>query len=277
MDLAAMHDPLLLGTALAALVLLNAVRFLVRRWSLVQLTGRPLPDQWLAWVRAALPFYTRLPRQTQVQLQKQIAYFLWHKRFVGCGGLKVTDQMKVTVAAHACILSLQTLKRPYRQVRWVYLYPIELTLRHQVAHAVLPGPRALHRSDWALLAWHEASQSVYDFNGGRNAALHELSARAQMPVRAGEPLLHGRGAYGTWSLLLTRAKPVDAHPYFGQAALLKDYGATSPAELLAVATESFFGEPEAMAREHKDLFEETRKWLQLHPAAWRAPKPKVAE
>ena len=203
MDVEAMHDPWLLVAALSALLLLILLHLLVRRWSLANSVNKPLPEHWLAWVRTAVPFYSRLPKQAQKQLQKQIRYFLWHKKFVGCGGLLPTESMQVTVAAHACALSLNAQKWPFRQVRWIYIYPAELALRHSVSHAVLPAARIKNRSDWVLLAWDERSQSVFDLNGGRNAALHELADRAQNSAHSSAPLLHSRGAYGTWAILLS--------------------------------------------------------------------------
>jgi len=64
------------------------------------------------------------------------------------------------------------------------------------------------------------------------------------------------------------------HAYFGEKSVLDTYGAKSPAEFFAVATESFFEEPDALAMEYPDLYGELQKYFQVDPRQWKpAPLP----
>ena len=40
----------------------------------------------------------------KLQLKKHIQVFVAEKTFIGCDGLAVTDDMRVTIAAQACLL-----------------------------------------------------------------------------------------------------------------------------------------------------------------------------
>src|SRR5207344_3428534 len=45
------------------------------------------------------------------------------KTWEGCGGLEVTDEMRVTIAAQACLLVLELPHRMYRDVDSILVYP----------------------------------------------------------------------------------------------------------------------------------------------------------
>lgn len=48
------------------------------------------------------------------------------------------------------------------------------------------------------------------------------------------------------------------------------YGATNPAEFFAVATETFFEQPAAMAREHQALYAALERYYRVDPRHWHA-------
>ena len=67
---------------------------------------QPFPAEWLRIIERNVPFYGRLPPKDQRELQKHIRVFLAEQRFEGCGGLTITDEIKVTISACASILLL---------------------------------------------------------------------------------------------------------------------------------------------------------------------------
>ena len=52
--------------------------------------------------------------------------------------------------------------------------------------------------------------------------------------------------------------------------MLDHYGATSPAEFFAVATETFFEKPWQMAERHAELYAEFLKYYRVDPREWAA-------
>ena len=50
--------------------------------------------------------YSRLSPADRQELEGHIHVFLAEKRFEGCGGQEVTDEVRVLIAAQACLLLL---------------------------------------------------------------------------------------------------------------------------------------------------------------------------
>lgn len=277
-----MRDPVLFYVIVGGLafVLLAALGWRRYRW--YRARTAEFPPNWLTQVRKALPFYNYMPTPLQEQLQAHIKHFLFTKRFVGCAGLVVTDEMRITVAACASLLLLNRPTLHFQNVRWIYLYPAEFVVRHTVQDAagvvttedgVLVG-EAWHNGR-VILSWDDVQRGVYDFNDGRNVVLHEFAHQldAESGSMNGAPLLRSKGAYGSWATILSREfNSLRDHAYFGAETVLDTYGASHPAEFFAVATESFFEEPDNLSEEHPELFTELLAYYQVDPREWR-PKP----
>lgn len=278
-----MHNPLLLTTVICFVVLIWLGRWLFGCLRLKLALARPFPEIWLDIIRRRMPFYEHMPEDLQQQLHTHVRTFLWHKRFIGCAGLEVTDEMRLVIAAYASLLLLNRPTHKFKNVRWIYLYPSEFVARHTVEDAtgVTSEVTALLNGEaWSngrvILSWDDIDKSARDFNGGRNVVLHEFAHQldGESGYTNGAPLLYSKGAYGTWATVMSREfESLRGHAYFGESSVLDTYGATSPAEFFAVATESFFAEPDALAREYPDLYEELKKYFQVDPYQWKPAPP----
>ena len=71
-----------------------------------RLMSKRFPTEWLSFIQRNVPFYKCLPPGDQSKLQRLIQIFLDEKKFEGCGGLEINDDIRVTIAAQACILLL---------------------------------------------------------------------------------------------------------------------------------------------------------------------------
>ncbi len=278
-----MRDPVLFYVIVGGLALGAAVYWGWRQYHWQQARRAPFAENWLRLVRQTLPFYDNMPPPLQQQLLNHINKFLYFKQFVGCAGLVVTEEMRVTIAACACLLLLNRPTLEFRNVHWIYLYPAEFVVRHTVSDAagvVSQDDDVRTGESWEdgriILSWDEVQEGVYDFNDGRNVVLHEFAHQldAESGSMNGAPLLHSKGAYGSWATILSREfNSLQDHAYFGRESVLDTYGATHPAEFFAVATESFFEEPEALAEEHEELFTELLAYYQVDPREWRQAAP----
>ena len=76
------------------------------RWRDWSVHRRPFPAHWLSILEDRLPVYSLLPPAQQSRLQDMIKFFIARKRYYGCGGLVVTDEMRLVIAAEACLLVL---------------------------------------------------------------------------------------------------------------------------------------------------------------------------
>ena len=80
--------------------------FWFKKWRRKRAGQRRFPDEWLAVLRRNVPFFEELAKEDREELQRHILVFINEKRFEGCGGLKITDEIKVSIAAQACVLLL---------------------------------------------------------------------------------------------------------------------------------------------------------------------------
>ncbi len=64
-----------------------------------QLKAKPFPAAWLLIITRNVPIFGRLPPPDQIELLGHIQIFLAEKHFEGCGGLELTDEIRLTIAA----------------------------------------------------------------------------------------------------------------------------------------------------------------------------------
>lgn len=239
---------------------------------------QPFPPEWREILRRRVPFVRHLPADLQLQLKKHMQVFLAEKPFIGCAGLAITDEMRVTIAAQACLLLLNR-PRPgyYPQLRQVLVYPGAFAVDrvHADGSGVLQEQRlALSGESWSqgqvILSWQDTLDGAAVPTDGHNVVIHEFAHQLDQENGAanGAPWLPRR-ARERWAQVMAAEfarlqSAVDA----GAPTLLNPYGATNPAEFFAVASEVFFEQPQALAEQHPALYEELSRCYRLNPLSW---------
>jgi Mlc titration factor MtfA (ptsG expression regulator) len=241
-----------------------------------RLRSQPFPPEWRAIVERNLPVFRRLSAADQTELLGHVQVFLAEKSFEGCGGLDLTDEIQVTIAAQACILLLHRNTDYYPDLTSILVYPSGYIARED---------RSLGGGIWEegeearvghtarelramVLAWDAAKQGAADPSDGKNLVLHEFAHQLDFEnlLADGTPALDTRGAYVAWARVMSREFEAlrDADDA-GLPTLLDRYGATNPAEFFAVATEAFFERPKALRLRHPELFAELSKFFRQDP------------
>jgi MtfA peptidase len=241
-----------------------------------RLAARPFPDEWLAIITRNVPFYRRLPAEDQKELQRHILIFIAEKHFEGCGGLQMTDEIKVTIAAQACILLLHRETDYYPGLPSILVYP-----RSYVAHGVqrFVGGVLVEGSDirlgesWhrgsVVLSWDDVRRSAADIFDSHNVVFHEFAHQLDSSGGRGDntPVLQSRSTYIAWARILQRDYEKLRHEVSQERpTFLDEYGAVNPAEFFAVATEHFFKKPKELLRLHPQLYQELKRFYQQDPA-----------
>ena len=88
-----------------------------------RILATPFPAEWLAYLEKNVPHYRYLSPAEQAKLRDDLRIFVAEKNWEGCGGLTVTDEMKVTIAAQACLMALGLEGEPFRNVLSILIYP----------------------------------------------------------------------------------------------------------------------------------------------------------
>lgn len=241
---------------------------------------RPFPDGWRDILKRRVPYFRKLPADLQLQLKKHIQVFLDEKPFVGCAGLQITDEMRVTIAAQACLLILNRRSDYFPALREVLVYPGRFVAARAAADAsgVLHAQRhVLSGESWArgqvVLSWDDALDGASVVDDGHNVVIHEFAHQLDQETGAanGAPWLgRQRARYVRWARVLGAAFALlQAHAAAAQPSLFDHYGATNPAEFFAVASEVFFERPQELAHEYPELYGELAAFYRVSPLSWQ--------
>lgn len=238
---------------------------------------RPFPPEWLGPLERNVAYYRLLTPEEQSELRGHIQVFLAEKRFEGCGGLEISDQIRVTIAAQACILLLHRDTDYYPKLDTILVYPsgyVAENPRRLPSGIVVEGPQPRLGEAWyrgpIVLSWDAVKRGAVDARDSRNVVLHEFAHQLDSEDGGfeGTPLLPHRSMYAAWTRVL-------GHEYqellgaleHRHPTLINAYGATSPAEFFAVVTETFFEQPVQMRRRHPELYEQLMAFYQQDPAS----------
>lgn len=191
--------------------------------------------------------------------------------------------MRVTIAGQACLLLLNRPTRVYPGLDAVLVYPSAfLVPRKQVDEAgvVTEARQDLLGESWGdgrvVLSWDHVQRGARDWTDGQNVVLHEFAHQldSESGSNNGAPYLGSEQNYRNWSAVLSRDfANLRLDAMYAQHSVMDHYGATSPAEFFAVATETFFEKPHQMAERHGQLYDELRKYYRVDPRAWLPPPP----
>lgn len=234
------------------------------------------PDERAALARE-MPVYARLPEEMRASLDGLIHQFLAEIRIHGAGGLEATEEMKRLIAAQACLLLVGRPERWYRSLRTIHLYPAGFQSRIQEREGYVVRERAQGRlgESWrygpVILSWRDAAQGAANPSDGRNVVYHEFAHQldSETGVVDGAPLLHPSQSAGEWARVMQNAYDhLRADLAKGDRPVIDAYGASSPAEFFAVATEHFFEQPEKMRHALPALFQELREYFNVDPSDW---------
>ena len=238
----------------------------------------PFPSRWEEIIARNVPLYARLPALLKHQLHGHIQVLLAEKRFEGCGGLEMTDEIKVTIAAQAGILLLNRKPRYYPGLTSILVYPstfLSDTIRYVGDHVYIEEQTAHLGESWRrgalVLAWDSVKRGGMDVSDGHNVVLHEFAHQLDQEDGAadGAPILERGSLYAAWARILHKEYDrLQSTVRSGLKTVMDEYGATHPAEFFAVATETFFEKPHAMHRKHPELYEVLKRYYKLDPAGW---------
>jgi Mlc titration factor MtfA (ptsG expression regulator) len=250
-----------------------------KRWRRRRLLAQAFPAAWSEILEHQVPYYHFLPDADKKELQEHIRVFLAEKNFEGCGGLAMTDVIKLTIAAQACILLLHRKTDYYPGLYSILVYPSAFVVKayQELAPGFWVEGRQIHLGEsWQrgalVLAWDHVRADATDVHDGHNVVLHEFAHQLDTEdgKADGAPILQHRSMYLAWARILGRDyQRLREDAAQDRPSLLDPYGATDPAEFFAVATECFFEKSAEMLLHHPELYRELKLYYQQDPAALR--------
>ena len=260
-----------------ALVLLWTVPSRLRRSRRARASARPFPPEFVQILERNVPLYRKMPPCLQAELRGRINVLLDEKVFIGCGGLEITDEIRVTIAGHACCLILNRDADFFPGFSSILVYPDVYLVDEVVSDGVVEteGQDARSGESWhrgpVVLSWQDVLDSLAEDNDGYNVVLHEFAHKLdeENGEANGVPALAETSHYKEWADVLTRAYSASGTADGEQRVrVLDEYAFTAPEEFFAVATETFFEKPAEMQRELPDLYAQLSRFYCVDPASW---------
>jgi hypothetical protein len=243
-----------------------------------RLRAKHFPLNWKMLLDKRLPIYRRLPENLKTQLHGHTQVLLAEKQFIGCAGLVITEEIKVTIAAEASILLLNRKTHYYQDLTYILVYPSAFIVNREVSNAA--GIHTIEREvltgeSWdtgkVIIAWDEVQYDIDNVNDGSNLIFHEFAHQLDHESGStdGAPLLEKPSSYVTWARVLSREyQKLNEYRARGESTVMDYYGAKNPAEFFAVATETFFEKSQQMKSQHPELYEQLRNYYKVDPSEW---------
>ena len=244
-----------------------------------KLTGAPFPAPWEEILRRNAAVFGLLDEEGRAHLRALIQVFVSEKSWEGGGGLEITDEIRVTIAAHACLLLLGLSHNFYPNVQSVIVYPsavvppqrtpgfFETALEPVEVEEPLDGES--HDQGPVIIAWDAALRSARRPGSGQNVVYHEFAHKLDTldGLADGTPPLPGREEYRDWVETLSgEYLRLRRDAERGRRTFLDDYAATDEAEFFAVATEQFFDSPRDLLAQSPELYRVLRGYYGQDPA-----------
>lgn len=250
-------------------------------WRRSRMRGQAFPVAWRKILQLRVPLVRKLPAALQLQLKKHMQVFIAEKRFIGCGGLHITDEMRVVIAAQACLLILNRASDYFANVRQILVYPGAFVVNRTTvdpAGVQQEQRQALAGESWSqgqvILSWQDTLEGAAVADDGRNVVIHEFAHQLDQENGAAQgapPPTLGDIRYSAqrWSQVFHAAYAhLQAEMRHGVEGLLSHYGAQDPAEFFAVVSEVFFEQGAALAAHYPDLYDELKGYYRVDPAGW---------
>lgn len=247
--------------------------------SRAEVIAESFPEEFRQLVLRRVPCASLLDADELAKLEALARIFISEKSFEAAGGLTLTDEMRVVIAARACLLVLHRteLDSPlYAELSSIVIYPS--TYRSRVerrdGYLMVEHDQARLGESWTrgtvVLSWDAVLAGSASPSDGHDVVVHEFAHQldAEDGEMDGTPELDGFERYAAWSKVASAEygalyDAVEQH----RKTSIDAYGATNAPEFFAVVVEQFFEKPVALARRHPELYRELAAFFHFDPAA----------
>jgi len=242
-----------------------------------ELLSHSMPEDWGQYLVRNVAHFRLLNSEERARLcfdtQKLIAAKYWE----GCGGQQVTDEVKVTIAAQACLMLLGMEHDCFSRVQSVLVYPSGFLIptgdwMDDYEEAQAADGQAVYRGP-VILAWDAVQAEGQDPSSGNNVVIHEFAHQLDYldGYINGTPELASEDQDQRWRQVMTSEySSLVRAVRRGHNTLLGEHAARIETEFFAVASERFFTVPERLKRYHRALYDVLAEFYALDPIKWFA-------
>ena len=224
---------------------------------------RPVPAAWREILRQGVRQTDWLDEDQAARLLGWIAVFLEEKRFEGCRGFDITDEVRVVIAAQAGLVALGFPDLWLDGLKSVLVYPGDYLVPRSMpltGGGELEWQEARLGETWSggsmVLSWPGARAGGRMRDGPRSVVIHECAHLVDLldgEIDGVPPLPKATARRWREAMAGCRERFGELLDE-GRSVAFDDYAAESPAEFFAVASECFFQDPHRLFRQDATLY-----------------------
>jgi MtfA peptidase len=243
-----------------------------------------LPDEWRAVLEQRFSEWAVLTPHERERMELLIASFVGSTNWEASRDSEVTDEMRVLIAAQACLLLLGLPIDEFPDARTVIVHPSTVVLRGRrgigVGRVEASGPYSVHGQAHfqgpVLLSWRAVESGLRWPARGHNVVFHEFAHKLDMldGTVDGTPPFDDPAARERWIRVFTAA--YDEVRETEEPHVLRPYAGSNPGEFFAVATEVFFTRPVELRDQEPQLYQELSGFYGQDPATRHEPHAEVS-
>lgn len=249
---------------------------LSKRRTRAKLLAMPLSYHQRVIIAQQVPLIQKLPFELHSNLEGKINLFLHQIKFIGCNGLDVTQEMRLSIAAQACLLVVNS-DTWYKHLQTILIYPSAFKSRGKKHDGYVVTERETVRlgESWArgpvVLSWEHSEQGALNDTDGHNVVLHEFAHQIDdlSGYTDGAPVLTRGHSLFEWERVFVEAYERHVQNIQKEHKTVIDaYGAQGQEEFFAVSVEVFFEKPADLKREEPDIYVQLSEFFQMDPVNW---------
>lgn len=256
------------------------MRFSTPRGRRRRALSEPFPDAWRSVLERRWGLWPLLDASERARLEALVQAFVYDRRWEAAQGFAITDEVRVLVAAQACLLvlgmDLELGVDVFSRVQSIIVHRSTVVLTGQrsvgasggglMADGPLPVAGQAHHRGPVLLSWSTLAYEARHPERGQNVVMHEFAHQLDMldGVIDGTPPIPEPDRRDRFVDVCT-----DVFERLRRSAdpVVRDYAATDPGEFFAVVTETFFSRPVSLRDEHPALYDVFADFYGQDPAA----------
>jgi Mlc titration factor MtfA (ptsG expression regulator) len=249
----------------------------LRRRRRERILSEPFPESWREALARDSALWRVLNAEERLRIESDLRLFLAERTWEPCGGVDLTEERRVLIAAQACILTTGRSVDAYDHVRTILVYPERFMARDAeeddlgvVTETYDDREGEAWERGQVILSWADVRQDSRRLDG-RNLVLHEFAHQVDLldflrAVRVGTP--QERERHERWRRVLGETYDLlcDLDDSGRRDPVLDTYGAEDEAECFAVSTEAFFERPARLRQFHPELYLVLTEYYNQDPA-----------
>ncbi len=243
-----------------------------------KLLAEPFPSEWEAPLHRNVGHYPILTEEERAKVRDIARVLVVEKIWEPCGGLEMSQEIQVTIAAQSALLLLGLDHNYYLRVPSILVYPTAFHLPKEdetgdeffTRGEITAEGQAVYRGP-VILSWDQVLSEGRNPQAGHNVVIHEFAHQLDFLDNQvdGAPPLESAQQTLRWKEVMSRA--LAAHRQAlerGEETLFTEHAGQDEAEFFADCSESFFCLPHDLRQEQPEIYHLLAGYYRVEPVKW---------